>query len=411
MEDLESLIWLSIVPSISTACLHVLILRALEELVNLGEELVLSDLILGALKDLINGSKVGLNLVLDVLVHAQLLLGILATSHEALDLSHVDSSKVSLDNLLLVKLLRKGGGNLMANIKDLLISVLEPGTGHVKLLNILLHGANINFVLSIQAVNLSEDTGHVSNLGLLFLEDMLNLLLESVVKSKSIGISCPLEAEVSHEVGHLLKVWHVEVHGGSHGSNWGLILFLLSLHLGDHLEHLFKLVHVHLVVVHAIFVVVLALHHVIRHHLLTHERIIILHVGHHLLEGHHHLELVHLVIHVVIVVLVVGVVLIIIVIVLHVWSGLISSVVLVLAVIMFLIDDAHHLVQLLKLVGLHITGKGEHHVDGVDLHVVFPPAALHGLGLRPGLEHVLVVTPMGKSIRSQQENCKNLHLT
>merc|ERR1711892_902910 len=222
----------------------------------------------------------------------------------------------------------------MANIKDLLISVLEPGTGHVKLLNILLHGANINFVLSIQAVHLSEDTGHVSNLGLLFLEDMLNLLLESVVKSKSIGISCPLGAEVSHEVGHLLKVWHVKVHGGSHGSNWGLILFLLTLH------------------------------HSIRHHLLTHERIIILHVGHHLLEGHHHLELVHLVIHVVIVVLVVGVVLIIIVIALHVWSGLISSVVVVvLAVIMFFIDDAHHLIQLLKLVGLHITGKGEHGVD------------------------------------------------
>merc|ERR1711892_1449120 len=186
---------------------------------------------------------------------------------------------------------------------------------------------------------------------------MLNLLLESVVKSKSIGISCPLGAEVSHEVGHLLKVWHVKVHGGSHGSNWGLILFLLSLHLGDHLEHLFKLVHVHLVVVHAIFVIVPALHHVIRHHLLTHERIIILHVGHHLL------ELVHLVIHAVIVVLVVGVVLIIIVIVLHVWSGLISSVVVVLAVIMFFIDDAHHLVQLLKLVGLYITGKGEHGVD------------------------------------------------
>merc|ERR1712123_339681 len=364
MEDLESLIWLSIVPSISTACLHALILRALEELVNLGEELVLSDLILEALKDLINGSKVGLNLVLDVLVHAQLLLGILAASHEALDLSHVDGSKVSFDNLLLVKLLREGGGNLMANIKDLLISVLEPGTGHVKLLNILLHGANINLVLSIQAVHLPEDTGHVSDLGLLFLEDTLDLLLESVIKSKSIGISCPLGAEVSHEVGHLLKVWHVKVHGGSHGSNWGLILFLLSLHLGDHLEHLFRLVHVHLVVVHAIFVVVLALHHVLRHHLLTHERIIILHVGHHLLEGHHHLELVHLVIHAVIVVLVVGVVLIIIVIVLHVWSGLISSVVVVvLAVIMFFIDDAHHLVQLLKLVGLHITGKGEHGVD------------------------------------------------
>merc|ERR1711892_901923 len=337
--------------------LHVLIFTlTMEELVYLTEELVFCHLILEALKDLFYGSKVGLNLVLDVLLHAQSLLGILAASH-------VDGSKVSLDNLLLVKLLRKGVGNLVASINDLLIPVLEPFTGHVILLSILPHGANINFIHSIQAVHLSEDTGHVSNLGLLLLKDMLNLLLESVVKRKSIGINCPLRAEVSHVVSHLLKVWHVRVHGGSYGSNWGRILLLLGLHLRDHLEHLFKLVHVHLVVVHAIFVVVLALHHVIWHHLLTHEKIIILHVGHHLLEGHHHLELVHLVIHVVIVVLVVRVIHIIIVIVLHVWSGLISSGVLVLAVIMFLIDDAHHLVQLLKLVGLHITGKGEHGVD------------------------------------------------
>merc|ERR1711892_889370 len=181
-------------------------------MVYLAEELVFCHLILEALKDLFNGSKVGLNLVLDVLLHAKSLLGVLATSHVALDLSHVDGSKVFLDNLLLVKLLRKGGGNLMASINDLLIPVLEPFTGHVILLSILLHGTNINFVLSIQAVHLSKDTGHVSNLGLLLLKDMLNLLLESVIKSKRIGISCPLGAGVSHVVGHLLKVWYVKVH-------------------------------------------------------------------------------------------------------------------------------------------------------------------------------------------------------
>merc|ERR1711936_1248149 len=107
-----------------------IILRALEELVNLGEELVLSDLIVEAFKDLINWSEVGLN-------------------------------------LLLVELLWKVGGNLVASIEDLFIPVLEPDTRHVVLLRILLHGTNIDFILSIQAVHLSEDTGHVADLGLL----------------------------------------------------------------------------------------------------------------------------------------------------------------------------------------------------------------------------------------------------
>merc|ERR1712055_649708 len=172
--------------------LHVLILRALEELVNLGEELVLSDLIVEALKDLINWSEVGLNLVLDVLAHAQLLLGVLAAAHEALDLAHVNSSKLSRHNLLLVELLWKVGGNLVASIEDLFIPVLEPDTRHVVLLRILLHGTNVDFILSVQAVHLSEDTGHVANLGLLLLEHVLDLLLESVIESKSITCSLPL---------------------------------------------------------------------------------------------------------------------------------------------------------------------------------------------------------------------------
>merc|ERR1711887_461161 len=98
----------------------------------------------------------------------------------------------SPDNLLLVELLWKVGGNLVASIEDLFIPVLEPDTGHVVLLRILLHGTNIDFIFSIQAVHLSEDTGHVSDLGLLLLEHMLDLLLESVIKSKSISCSLPL---------------------------------------------------------------------------------------------------------------------------------------------------------------------------------------------------------------------------
>merc|ERR1719318_1401172 len=97
-----------------------------------------------------------------------------------------------LMKLLLVKFSWKVGGNLIASIKDLLISVLEPDTGHTVLLSILLHSTDINLILSVHTVHLFENTGHVSNLSLLLLKHMLDLLLESVVKSKSISISSPL---------------------------------------------------------------------------------------------------------------------------------------------------------------------------------------------------------------------------
>merc|ERR1719431_108710 len=69
---------------------------------------------------------------------------------------------------------------------------LVAGYAGVVLLRILLHSTNINFILGIQAVHLFEDTGHVANLGLLLLEHVLDLLLESVIKSKSITCSLPL---------------------------------------------------------------------------------------------------------------------------------------------------------------------------------------------------------------------------
>jgi len=172
--------------------LHVLILRTLKQLVNMSEKLVFGDLVFEALEDFLDRSKVGLNLVLDILVHAQLLFGSFAAAHEALDPAHVDGSKFSLDNFLLIKFSREVGGHLIAGINDLFISILEPGTWHVVLLSILLHGADINFVLCVEDVHLSEDTGHVSDLGLLLLKHSLNLLLESVIKSQGIIISLSL---------------------------------------------------------------------------------------------------------------------------------------------------------------------------------------------------------------------------
>merc|ERR1712050_110560 len=253
---------------------------------------------------------------------------------------------------------------------------------HVVLLSILLHGTDIDFVLSIQAVHLSEDTGHVANLRLLLLKYMLDLLLEPVIKSKSIGDSSN-RGRISHFI-HLVR---------------------LVLHLFNHVIHLFEFLHVHLIT-HAIFVVILALHHAIRHHVLIHERIIILHIIHHFLELHHHLESIHLLV--------------------IMWS----SIFIVRRPILVLMDDTHHLVELVKLVGLHFTSKGQHnidksvnssvggkiqlwsinlvalgnsflHVDSVDLHVVFSPAALHGLGLGPCSEHVRVVAPVGQGIGGQ----------
>merc|ERR1712168_1542042 len=109
----------------------------------------------------------------------------------------------------------------------------------------------------------------------------------------------------------------VEVHGCSESSNRGRIshfihLVRLVLHLFNHVKHLFEFSHVHLII-HAPFVVILALHH--------------------------HLESIHPLF--------------------IMWSSIFIAT----SPILVLMDDTHHLVELVKLVGLHFTSKGQHNVD------------------------------------------------
>ena len=48
-------------------------------------------------------------------------------------------------------------------------------------------------------------------------------------------------------------------------------------------------------------------------------------------------------------------------------------------------------------------GHGLLHVDGVDLHVVLAPAALHGLGLGPLHEHLVVLAPGDKTQQTKDQ--------
>merc|ERR1719471_222890 len=189
-------------------------------------------------------------------------------------------------------------------------------------------------------------------------KNMFDLLLEPVVEGKSI-VGLSLASEVHHEASHLFKVGRVE--GRSHSFDWSLIFIfvLIRFHVGDHLEHLLELVHVHFVI-HSIHSAVLALHHIERHHFLGHEGLVLLHCVHHLSEVHHHSEFAHLVVHAFVVILVVLVA----VIVSHVGPAVVlSSVVMVPSVIVLVVDDTHHPIELLKLVRLHVLGKAEHSVD------------------------------------------------
>ena len=70
--------------------LHVLVLLgSLQKLVDHEEDLILGELVVEPLHQLFNRSEVGFNLLLCVLVHAELHLGGFAAVHEALDLAQV----------------------------------------------------------------------------------------------------------------------------------------------------------------------------------------------------------------------------------------------------------------------------------------------------------------------------------
>ena len=113
--------------------LHVLILLgSLQKLVDHEEDLVLGELVVEPLHQLLNRSEVGFNLLLCVLVHAELHLGGFGAVHEALDFAQVAHGTVVVGGDVL--LLQTGGQilrHLVAAVKDLLILVSEPLAGHL----------------------------------------------------------------------------------------------------------------------------------------------------------------------------------------------------------------------------------------------------------------------------------------
>lgn len=113
--------------------LHKVLFGSLEKLVDHVEELLFVDLIVEVLKEILNGSEVGLDLLLGVLVHAELHLGALATAHEALDLANVLEGGVLVRNIEhVIEISGEVLSNLIATVKDGEIFFFEPFTWHLK---------------------------------------------------------------------------------------------------------------------------------------------------------------------------------------------------------------------------------------------------------------------------------------
>ena len=108
-------------------------LRSLEELVDHEEQLLLVDLVVKALEELLHGTEVGLDLLLGVLVHAQLHLSALAAVHEALDLAQVAHGTVEVvGEDLVLQTSRQILSNLVAAVENLLVSLSKPGAWQLK---------------------------------------------------------------------------------------------------------------------------------------------------------------------------------------------------------------------------------------------------------------------------------------
>ena len=112
--------------------LHEFILRSLEKLIDHPEDLLLGQLVIESLDELIHRPEVCLDLLLSVLVHAQLHLSGLAAVHEALDLAEVAHWSVVVGGSVL--LLQAGGQrlrHLVAAVKNLHILVFKPLARHL----------------------------------------------------------------------------------------------------------------------------------------------------------------------------------------------------------------------------------------------------------------------------------------
>ena len=109
-----------------------MIIISLQELIDHVEDLLLCYLVVESIQKLVHGSEVGFDLLLSVLVHAQLHLGGLAAVHEALDLAKVPHGAIVVVGEDLV--LEASGqilGNFVAAVQNLLVSLTEPGAGQL----------------------------------------------------------------------------------------------------------------------------------------------------------------------------------------------------------------------------------------------------------------------------------------
>ena len=105
-----------------------MIIIALQELIDHVENLFLSYLVVESLEKLVHRSEVGFNLLLGVLVHAQLHLSGLAAVHEAFDLAQVaHGTVVVVGEDLVLQAGRQILSNFVAAIKNLLVSLSKPG--------------------------------------------------------------------------------------------------------------------------------------------------------------------------------------------------------------------------------------------------------------------------------------------
>ena len=104
----------------------------MQKLIDHVENLLLCYLVVESLEKLVHGPEVGFDLLLGVLVHAQLHLGGLAAVHEAFDLGKVAHGTIVVVGEDLV--LQAGGkilSNLVAALKNLLVAITKPGAGHL----------------------------------------------------------------------------------------------------------------------------------------------------------------------------------------------------------------------------------------------------------------------------------------
>merc|ERR1739848_544780 len=174
----------------------------------MGEQLILSHLSL--FQDLVQRSKVGLNLVSDVTVHAGLDLVNLHALHVHMDLANIDMLAVVV---LLSVLLRYRLGKIYTDVNGLLNSVLQPLVLKLELLEVLLLCSCIRHILLVEDTNLPEDTGHVANMLLHLLLLVLPLLNKSVynvqrcrqsggtvLSSLSLGLSLATAKKGSHSL-------------------------------------------------------------------------------------------------------------------------------------------------------------------------------------------------------------------